>query len=38
MYEEYADNLDSMNVFPEGKTFRISYDSTVNNMRITSKS
>ena len=37
MYDEYADDLSRIEVFPSGKTFRLSYDKVVNSLRIVDK-
>lgn len=37
MYDEYADDLNRIDVFPWGKTFRLSYDKVVNSLRIVAK-
>lgn len=34
MYEEYSDDLNSIDVFPEGKIFRLTYDVVVGTLRI----
>ena len=38
MYEKYADDLNSINVFPAGKTFRVTFDPVLNCLRIMSRS
>lgn len=37
MLEEYSDNLAEFEIFPSGKIFRISFDSTVGKMKILAK-
>lgn len=38
MNEQYQDNYDAIDVFPDGKRFRISYDGSVNMMRVVARS
>lgn len=34
MFEEYSDDLTAIEIYPQGKIFRISYDSTVREFRL----
>lgn len=38
MLEQYADDLQKIDVFPDGKTFRVSFDSVTNCLRIVARS
>lgn len=37
MYEEYADDLSSIDVIPTGKLFRVTYDPVLGNLRLLAK-
>ena len=38
MFEQYSDDLSKIDVFPDGKTFRVSFDHVTNCMRVVARS
>ena len=38
MFEQYSDDLSKIDVFPDGKTFRVSFDHVTGCMRVVARS